>query len=1051
MRTLALPWMIAAAAPLPAQTPITDTLYSDLNLTPIGAPIASEPTGFIGNGQVVYFAADQTGTARELWVSDGTEAGTRPLTSSGSNNFDSLFPGSEQWGAFVPGAGNRFVFCAQKLQFVPNFELYVAEGLGQPASLLKDISGFDNSWPRDFITHGGQVYFLARESQTGLELWRSDGTSAGTQLAVELLPGPGSLFTEQFTQPGSFPSGHIASAGALLLAAGLNGAQAELYATDGASAPSLVAQFPGGFDPLFFRPDRFARVGNRLLFTVRTPDAAVNGVWVSDGSPAGTQRLLAGRRVRWARSDGSRAFLAVLGGAGGQDELYVSDGTLAGTQLLAGQGLPLAQPGVTPGVFFAGKFYFAAEVNQSPQGAVGRELAVSDGTPAGTALFADLFPGANGSSPRDFGVDAGGFYCFAELPGVGRELVRSDGTLAGTALLQDIVPGPASGSALPTLQPSQPFALYAPTSNGLLFAYDDTQAGLEPWRLTAQGATPLASFLMQTSAGSMPQDLTRVGDRLFFTAKTGPAAQRELWWLDAGAGGLPQRAEASGTFGLDAGSPVAFNGGVAFSGSLPGAGNRYAVWWTAGGGALVRLTALDLLGPAQELVDAGSRLYFFATPDAPNVGNELWWSNGAPLAATLLNLSAGAESTALPSDAEMVAFGAGVAFRWNAGSHGQGTELGLSNGVFATRIDINPGASSSNPSQLTRAGTKLFFSATNNFGTEVWASDGTPIGTQLLIDWASGGAGSNPTQLTAVGNRLVWGASVIPCCPIGIPTFSLLVSDGTPGGTLSVLPTQLLGAASDGSRALLQTGNGIYTTDGTFAGTQLALPSLAPGTINPFFASNAGAIAALAPGLFALAGVSGGGNNLELWISDGTIAGSFQVADSLFGPGGSSPGQGGEIVRVGEQVFFSANLPWTGSELHSVDFGATGGAIAAVQGAGCGSAASGLSASAEPRLGQPLALQVSSAAPAAPVALYFDLDLAPLGPTGGCPILLPNATFLLGGTTGAAGQATFPLLIGTNPNLVGQALYLQGAVLAVGEPFLGLVSLTNALEILIGP
>jgi hypothetical protein len=41
--------------------------------------------------------------------------------------------------------------------------------------------------------------------------------------------------------------------------------------------------------------------------------------------------------------------------------------------------------------------------------------------------------------------------------------------------------------------------------------------------------------------------------------------------------------------------------------------------------------------------------------------------------------------------------------------------------------------------------------------------------------------------------------------------------------------------------------------------------------------------------------------------------------------------------------------------------------------------------------------------------------------------------------------------IGTNPNLVGQALYLQGAVLAPGEPFLGLVSLTNALELLIGP
>jgi hypothetical protein len=85
------------------------------------------------------------------------------------------------------------------------------------------------------------------------------------------------------------------------------------------------------------------------------------------------------------------------------------------------------------------------------------------------------------------------------------------------------------------------------------------------------------------------------------------------------------------------------------------------------------------------------------------------------------------------------------------------------------------------------------------------------------------------------------------------------------------------------------------------------------------------------------------------------------------------------------------------------------------------------------------------------VALYFDLDLAPLGPATPCPILLPAAQFLLSGTTGPAGQASFPVSIGTNPNLVGQALYLQGAVLAPGEPFLGLVSLTNALELLIGP
>ena len=38
---------------------------------------------------------------------------------------------------------------------------------------------------------GGHLYFVARTEAEGIELWRTDGTAAGTQLVHDIQPGPG--------------------------------------------------------------------------------------------------------------------------------------------------------------------------------------------------------------------------------------------------------------------------------------------------------------------------------------------------------------------------------------------------------------------------------------------------------------------------------------------------------------------------------------------------------------------------------------------------------------------------------------------------------------------------------------------------------------------------------------------------------------------------------------------------------------------------------------------------------------------------------------------
>jgi len=63
-------------------------------------------------------------------------------------------------------------------------------GAAPVVRLVKEINpGTESSDPAAFVTVDGAAYFRANDGSHGFELWRTDGSEAGTELVIDLNPG----------------------------------------------------------------------------------------------------------------------------------------------------------------------------------------------------------------------------------------------------------------------------------------------------------------------------------------------------------------------------------------------------------------------------------------------------------------------------------------------------------------------------------------------------------------------------------------------------------------------------------------------------------------------------------------------------------------------------------------------------------------------------------------------------------------------------------------------------------------------------------------------
>jgi ELWxxDGT repeat protein len=237
---------------------------------------------------------------------------------------------------------------------------------------------------------------------------------------------------------------------------------------------------------------------------------------------------------------------------------------------------------------------------------------------------------------------------------------------------------------------------------------------------------------------------------------------------------------------------------------------------------------------------------------------------------------------------------------------------------FEMMSDINQVNLGSYPRMLGEVNGKLLFAADDGIvGDELWSTDGTATGTQLVkdINVPNTVIGSNIWRPYKFNGLLYFRALH--------PSYSneLWVSDGTAAGTNLVIDLNPNGIGFEGvmiefnGKLFFGGDDGVHgmelwSTDGTAAGTVL-IKDINPGPESAGIYN----MVVFDGKLFFSASDGINGSDLELWVSDGTTVGTQLFKD--INPIGASHVE--HYTQVGNKLFFTAKDGMHGRELWVTD------------------------------------------------------------------------------------------------------------------------------------
>jgi len=810
--------------------------------------------------------------------------------------------------------------------------------------LVRDLPGLtthDSMFTgRPFWANSGNItWFTAMTASGTLEIFKTDGTAAGTVQVTHGSGVPESLFHGPFL---GLVNGKLVYGGADATGPGLF----SLDTTGG--DPVLLGRFQ-----LNYLTNAVVR-GNTLYFSGRPTNSSEHELWSTGGTPAttakidllpGNQGAFNGARDTHVYSAGQWLFF--FGTTPQGSGVHRTDGTAANTQLLMPLSATALANDTEAAISFGSVFLFflrtgqlwatdgtgttqiGAPVHFVPLGVVGgrllfdngsgisatdgtlagtqttnipvtrtglsiighvvgdrlflvvpgvpnAKLYVTDGTAAGTHAIMDVNQGNAYTVNEGFGI--ANFYYFRHDDGVhGTELWRTDGT--STELFADINPGFRSGIIDAATGFERP-------DGKTLFAALNYNYGREPWITdgTSAGTQLLKNVATDDSlSASSPNALRATGERVFFLA-----------FLTGGTGVGVSDGTGAGTtatlvdFSAISSETAAANGRYFFDGYLGSSAKLYA-----SDGTTAPPTTISA-DPAQPVPLPNGVVFI-------DHAGDLWFSDGTTSGTRKLR-SLGS------SFAQARLFPAGGT-AWIV----RGPALWKTDVTDSGTVQIVPNPAPTQSSQedaadLIASGIWVYFieGSTSGHGYRLWRSDGTAAGTTVVKD-----LGTNGATFVGAAGQLVY-LSV---------NGKLYRSDGTDSGTIALPVDAPCPAGTSRGDAFLVMSytmippfNGAVTatmwrTDGTVAGTT----SLA--VMQPPSNDRGGCSRVVVHGDNAYFSGWDAAHGWELWQSDGTAAGTRLNTDIYPGTKSSSPQ---ELTLAGSHLFFSAASPNIGRELWAV-------------------------------------------------------------------------------------------------------------------------------------
>ena len=829
---------------------------------------------------------------------------------------------------------------------------YLVEDLHQvPASSL----------PMNLTEFRSEVFFSAETAEHGRELWRSDGTAEGTAMVSDILPGP----------DGAYPSQLVASENELYFVANSGDSSSQVWKTDGTEfGTAELAEFDFVHRLVVFE-DKLYIVGDGQIWQddgtesgFRSVDALehirVRELFVADDALFIAGRDELGNGIwRWSEEQ----VTTVLRGMAGSEKFVQLDDDvfIAGpdpddidNRRLLWQLRPGSETATLVKTFDAQSIEMITSPtavllrvdrrSPEPEGLGSAEIWRTDGTAEGTYRL--TFPGTRYeeslSHPYEIWLTAGFPNAFLSLNG---DIWSSDGTQAGTIPLPStksaartpnvtaVIGGEQFlfGAALWQTDGTEPGTIKikdieGPKYNTQLIGIGDTlyfngqgEDGSELWKSdgTSEGTRLVRDIrpgFTETGANDVaPRDLVAAGDQLYFTHGDG------LWVSDG-----RQTTTVADVVPVGQSSP--FGNVLLFH-------TRTSLWTSDGtvdGTKPFFEFALQTgrrIPWRNKFVEIDGGVFFFV--DSEEFGRELWKTDGTTTGTLpVADIVPPDETDFIDSSAwiDLVRFKDRVFFSvreetrqalWVSDGTNEGTRRLVAFGP-PSEIEYSPNLDhTAYPFDIEVVGDRVVFVVnTEEFGRELWSTDGTEAGTERLTDVVEGPEHSITgfwPLLPAIGKTFFVARN-------GFGGADLWTSDGTKSGTQFVVeiasdidPSIREGIEFDGMFFFGGYRKGIgyelWRSDGTEDGTEL-VKDILPGRLN----SAPSDFTVFDDMLYFRARSSE--SNAEVWVTDGTADGTHVLAEVNPGGAGSSPH---EIVATSNHLFFTAIDGFHGRELWALE------------------------------------------------------------------------------------------------------------------------------------